>query len=308
MADGNTEKKEKGGCGTILAGILILSLVIGFVLFRAGIIGEAPEEEPIPGQDQTGLEAADAVPVEVGQDFAEVIDPEEDTLIRFHAEETGMYYAVATMNGFSGEQPLIMHTYKTAPRGNDMMNGISLNSNGNHYKLQLSGSPCLSGDTDYYIIFDWQKDCGVESIAIEFEPLEMAELDENLVKELGAVQLVEGETYEGPFKVGEENWFYIILDREGSPVFDLTFSKEQTPGVVAMEHMELYVQQEDGTLIPVRDNDITTGLEGNMIHRRAPSYSPLPTANPYFLSIYMEEDQGLKKLDMKISGKPGSKK
>lgn len=309
MADGNTEKKEKGGCGTILAGILILALVIGFVLFRAGIIGETPEEEPIPGQDQTGLEAADAVPVEVGQDFAEVIDPEEDTLITFRTGEMGRYYVKAKMEVTEIKSALNINVYKYKPSGNNIMGGLKGGGDGaGNHEFELSGNGFLESNSDYYIILDWQKDCGVKNISIEFEELETLELDENLVKELGAVQLVEGETYEGPFKIGEENWFYIILDREGSPIFDLTFSKEQTPGVVSMEELDLYVQREDGSLEIIGDNGITSGLEGNMIHRRAPSFAPLPANSPYYLRLYMEEDQGLKKLDMKISGKPGSKK
>jgi len=298
-------KKEKGNVGTILSGILILALIVGFILFRAGVFDEKTDQTGGTSESEAaGLNTADAVQVEVGEDFAQLVDPEGDTFIKIHTAEAGRYYVKAKAANMGGGS-LTIHTYKMKPKNNDLMGGLNTSGDGSgNYEMQLTNSPYIEGDMDYYIVFDWQKDCGVESIAIEFEPLEMAELDENLVKELGAVQLVEGETYEGPFKVGEENWFYIILDREGSPVFDLTFSKEQTPGVVAMEHMELYVQQEDGTLIPVRDNDITTGLEGNMIHRRAPSYSPLSTANPYFLSIYMEEDQGLKKLDMKISGKP----
>ncbi len=298
--------KKKGGFGNLLAGLLILIFIVGFAAYRGGYLDGKLEElgliDPAEKHEKSSEEKLDkntAVEVAVGQDFTEHVDYENGTLIKFKTDETGRYYIRTSASNLD----LSMHVYKYQPWGNDLIGGML--SNGDHagnYELELSGTRYLDGKTEYYAYFDWEKDCGVRSICMEFEPLEQVELDENLVKELHAVTLTEGIPYEGPFLVGEENWFYVKMDRPGSVILDLTYAGRQF-GEENMSDVLMYAQQEDGSLMPIGNNPIVTGLEHNTIHRHAPVIGELPLTNPYFISIYMNHDLELKSINMTITGR-----
>lgn len=302
------EKKEKqtGGFGTLLTGVLILLFVIGFIAYQGGYLDEKLAElgvieakEEVKKSSEEKLDKDAAVQVTVGQDFTEYIDYEKGTLIRFKAEETGRYYIKATMN----DPELSMHVYKYQPWGNDLIGGmLSDGDRSGSYELELSGLRYLEGNTEYYAYFDWEQDCGVRSIRVEFEPLKVVDLNETLVKELNAVTLTEGEPYEGPFLVGEENWFLIDLTRPGAPILDLTYGERQF-GEENMSEVTMYVQQEDGSLAFIGNNTIISGFEHNTIHRHAPVLGELPVTSPYFVSVYMNHDLKLKSINMKISGR-----
>ncbi len=300
-------KTQNGGCGTLLAGFLIFIFIIGFVVYRGGYLDGkleelgladvADEQEVHPSEEK--LDKNTAVEVAVGQDFTEYVDYDNGTLIKFKTGETGRYYIKTSMTDLD----LSMQLYKYKPEGNDLISGMISDGDGaGNYELELSGTRVLEGNTQYYAYFDWRSDCGVNRISMEFEPLEVVELDENLIKELKAVTLSEGVPYEGPFLVGEENWFYVEMDKEGSPVFDLTYATGHRGGKNNAD-VFLYAQQSDGTLTMIGNNSITTDMEHGTIHRHAPVVGGLPLTNPYFVSIYMETDLELENVNMTISGK-----
>ena len=291
----STEKK--GSIGNLVTGLFILAADIVFILMRSGILEEDFSQKFGGAKDSqqasSQLDETEAITVSLGEDFSDKLDMENGTLIHFKTGDAGDYYAAAKV---SGEMDPYLKVYKYAPRGNAVLDGSMTDGKGNgSYTLALDGSRHLPPNTDYYVFIQWESDCTVEEIYLVYEPPVSIEPNEATIKEFGAVRLTADEPYEGPFAIGEENWFYMESQGTSGPTFDFTFA---TPyrNVLDYDEYLFFRQEADGSLSFLGDNCIYTGLESDRIMRWKPVFGELPENQTYFLMVKFADDRKLKSI------------